>query len=150
MISEKLHAFNSLFSETAGLYHQLNVSLGLSDSVSDILYALCFHDGSCPIRELCWETGLPKQTVNSALRHLEQDGLLFLEMYSGRKKRAVLTKQGRQFCEETIARIFQAEEHAFAAFSSAELETFLRLHEKYNAALKMSIEETVGGSNRGR
>ena len=40
MLSEKLRSINSLFSETAGLYHRFNVSLGLPDSVSDILYAV--------------------------------------------------------------------------------------------------------------
>lgn len=149
MISEKLRSINNLFNETAGLYHQLNASLRLSDSASDILYAVYSHDGRCPIRDLCRETGLPKQTINSALRNLEKEDILFLEIYNGHKKRAVLTKKGRQFCEETVVRIFQAEEQAFDAFSSAELEAFLRLHEKYNAALKKSIEEVVGGSDRG-
>ena len=150
MISKKLRAINCLFSETAGLYHRLNVALGLSDSISDLLYAIYFHNGSCSIREICQETGLPKQTVNSALRNLENDGILFLEICCGRQKQAILTDKGRQYCENTVVRIFQTEELAFEAFAHEELEALIRLHEKYNTALKKSIEETVEGTDRGQ
>ena len=150
MLSEKLRSINSLFSETAGLYHRFNVSLGLPDSVSDILYAVYSRDGSCPIRELCRETGLPKQTVNSALRKLEKEDILFLEIYSGQKKRAVLTETGHRFCEKTVVRIFQAEERAFDAFSDTELDAFVRLHKKYKKKKKKSMEQAVGGMDRGR
>lgn len=138
---EKLRRINCIFSETAGLYHKLNVLLGLSDSVADILYLLCANDGCYSIRELCTSFDMPKQTVNSALRSLERENILFLETLSGKKKQAVLTEKGKQFCEDTIAPIFQIENLVFAEFSASELEAFVALHEKYNAALGKYIND---------
>ena len=137
---EKLRKINCIFSETAGLYHKLNVLLGLSDSVSDILYLLYANDGCYSIRELCTDLDIPKQTVNSALRSLEKQEILFLETYSGKKKRVVLTEKGMQFCNDTIAPIFQIEKLAFEEFTTSEIEAFVTLHEKYNAALSTHID----------
>ncbi len=146
---EKLRKINCIFSETAGLYHRLNVLLGLSDSVADILYSLYAHNGCYSIRELCTDLDIPKQTVNSALRSLEKQEILFLETFSGKKKRAILTEKGRQFCKDTIAPIFQIENSVFAEFSSSELDAFITLHEKYNAVLGKHIND-YGRSKNGR
>lgn len=140
-ISEKLRRINCTFSETAGLYHKLNVTLGLSDSVSDILYALYSNDGAYPILSLREELSMPKQTLNSALRNLEKDGILFLEVYNGRNKKAVLTEKGWEYCKNTVAHICGMEEVVFSEFSDSELEAFVTLHEKYNASIGRYIEE---------
>lgn len=140
-ISKKIQKVNCILTETTGLYHKLNVALGLSDSVSDILYLIYANDGSYPVRELCAELSMPKQTVNSALRSLEKDGILFLEIYSGRNKRAVLTEKGKKFCKDTVASIFQMENTVFAEFTVSEIEAFVSLHEKYNAAISKYISE---------
>lgn len=140
-VSKKIQKINCILAETTGLYHKLNVALGLSDSVSDILYSIYANEGSYPIRELCAELSMPKQTVNSALRSLEKDGILFLEIYSGRNKRAVLTEKGKKFCKDTVASIFQMENTVFTEFTVSEIEAFVFLHEKYNAAISKYISE---------
>ena len=81
-ISNKLQKINCILSETNGLYHKLNVELGLSDSIAGVLYALYANEGAYPIMQLRVELSMPKQTLNSALRSLEKDGVLYLEIYS--------------------------------------------------------------------
>mgnify|MGYP000756280982 CR=1 FL=1 len=142
-ISNKLQKINCILSETNGLYHKLNVELGLSDSIAGVLYALYANEGAYPIMQLRVELSMPKQTLNSALRSLEKDGVLYLEIYSGRSKRAVLTEKGWEYCKDTVANIFGMEEAVFSEFSNSELKAFVMLHEKYNAAVNKYIEETV-------
>ena len=59
---------NHLVGELEGAYHEASYLLGMSDSVSLVLYTLCTHGRSCPLHEICGQTGLSKQTVNSAVR----------------------------------------------------------------------------------
>lgn len=146
-ISEKIRKINCILSETGGLYHKLNVALGLSDSVSDILYQIYDNDGCYPVSSICSELGMPKQTVSSAMKNLEKEGILFLETYSGKSKRAVLTEKGKQFCKDTVAYIFEIENSVFEEFTDSEIETFISLHEKYNTVISKSIDEYAGGKN---
>lgn len=146
-ISEKVRKINCIFSETGGLYHKLNIALGLSDSISDILYQIYDNDGCYEVCKICSDLCMPKQTVSSAMKNLEKEGILYLETYSGKSKRAVLTEKGKQFCEDTVAQIFQIENLVFEEFSDSEIETFISLHEKYNTVISKSIDEYAGGKN---
>jgi len=139
-INEKLQKINCLLSEASGLYHKMNVHLGLSDSVSNILYVIYDHDGAYPIGDICTDLAIPKQTVNSALRGMEQDGLLFLESCGKRAKQAVLTESGKEYCRRTVAKIFEMEKDVLSGFTPEEYTQFVRLHEKYNNAIRTYIE----------
>lgn len=69
-----IRRFNHLLGELDAVYHDLSFRLGMSDSVSKILYTICDAGTSCPLHLICQRTGLSKQTVNSALRKLEREG----------------------------------------------------------------------------
>lgn len=66
----QLKRYNHLLGELEAVYHDLSYQLGMSDSVSKILYTLCCEGGPCRISDICLCSGLSKQTVNSALRKL--------------------------------------------------------------------------------
>ena len=90
--SPALKRFNCLLSETDAAYHEAALRQGLNDSSSRILYALCELGSPASLRAVCESTGLSKQTVNSALRKLEADGILYLEPSGARSKRVCLTE----------------------------------------------------------
>ena len=96
--SKEIHQINYLTSEMDALYHQASVKMGISDSVSIILYTLYDAGGSCLLRDICIATGTSKQTLNSALRGLEAKQLLRLEQHNGRSKRVILTESGAEYC----------------------------------------------------
>ena len=51
----------------------------------------------------------PKQTVNSALKKLERDGIIeLLEMKDKRSKRLHLTEKGEEFARETVDKVIAA------------------------------------------
>ena len=73
--SPALKRLNCLLSEMDAAYHEAAQRQGQNDSTSRILYALCELGSPASLRAVCESTGLSKQTVNSALRKLEADGI---------------------------------------------------------------------------
>ena len=53
--------------------------------------------------------GISKQTFNSALRKLENEGIVYLENFSGRKKKVCLTDKGKTLAKDTVLRIIAIE-----------------------------------------
>lgn len=88
-IPEEIKTFNYLFSEIDAAYHETAKRLGLSDSAMQILYAICNHGEQCLLSDICRLSGTSKQTINSALRKLESNGIIYLETAMGRKKQCV-------------------------------------------------------------
>lgn len=70
--------------------------------------------------------GLPRQTVNSALKKLEKNGYLTLRRIDGKMGKSIhLTEKGEEFVAKNIAPVMHAEEKACALFSEEEKEMFL-------------------------
>ena len=92
--SRDMRRFNHLLQETDAVYHEMAQHWGLSDSVMGVLYTLCDAGGRCRLRDIYYWSGMTKQTVNSALRRMEGDGLIYLES-AGRGKDVCLTPEGR-------------------------------------------------------
>ena len=86
--SEGMRRFNHLVSETDAAYHEAALKMGMSDSIMQIMYILCDKGGDCPLGEICRLSGISKQTINSALRKLEEEGIVYLEGMDGKKKTA--------------------------------------------------------------
>lgn len=139
--AQKIRRINCLTSEMESLYHQASQKLGMSDSVSKVLYMI-YDTGeeACPLAPIYKKTGLPKQTVNSAIRSLETSGMLYLEPCGGRSKKILLTDKGRTYVRETVARIYRAEIQVLSTWSEEELLTYLSLTEKYVAGLKEQFD----------
>lgn len=134
-----LRRFNYLVGETDKLYHRAALRLGLSDSAFAVLYTLC-SEGRCGISDVCHLTGVSKQTVNSALRRLEADGLVKLEAVDGRKKQLSLTAKGFRLAAKSAARVVEAENRIFESWSETDRAEFLRLTEKYLCDFKKEVD----------
>lgn len=130
--SSDIRRFNHLISETDAAYHEMSLKLGLSDSAMQILYTLCGNeDGGCLLREICSLTGLSRQTVHSAVRNLERDGILRLEMAGGKRKKVILTEKGLLLAGRTAGRVIEAENRIFAGWPREDVETYLELTRRY-------------------
>jgi DNA-binding MarR family transcriptional regulator len=133
--------FNHLAGEISAAYHTASRRLGLSDSVSQILYTLCESGGSCQLTDICHMTGLSKQTVNSSIRGLEKDGTVRLEAIDAKSKKVVLTKQGDIFAEKTAGRLIKAENEILDSWSREEIRLYLELTERFLNTFKEKTEE---------
>lgn len=139
--SDRIRKINYLSSELDALYHRASQKLGISDSVSIVLYNIYEEGDGCLLSEIYKKTGISKQTVNSAIRGLERDGFLFLEPYKGHAKKIRLTEQGQSYIEQTVARLYQTECDAYQSWTEEEMSQYLMLMEKYNRCLREEIDK---------
>lgn len=136
-----LKHINLLHSEIGNVYHDISVQLGLSDSVSNILYTISNFGDSCLLSDIVSMTGIPKQTINSALRKLEKDGIVHLETAEKRRKRVVLTQSGKLLAEKTAGRMMQMESEIFSSWKEEELSMYMELLRRYLDQLKEKAKE---------
>ena len=129
---------NRQYNETNALYHAAAVQFGLSDTAFWILYAL--YSSAAPLTQvqMCAEWCLPKQTLNSAVRSMVEQGLLVLTPAPGgkRAKNLNLTESGRALAEKTIARVVRAEAAAICRMGLERMETDLAIRQGYLQKLR--------------
>ena len=140
-ISIEMKRFNYLISEIDSVYHEAALKLGLSDSAMSILYAICDNGEGCLLQEICFYTGISKQTINSALRKLEKEGIVYLELLNAKSKKVYLTDKGKKLAEKTAFRVLQMEDEIFASWKKEDVEKYLELTESYLVHLKEKINE---------
>ena len=137
----EINRINYLTTEMESLYHLSSLKLGITDSVSIVLYSIHDAGNECLLSDIYKNSGISKQTVNSAIRSLEADGILYLEQYDGRAKKVLLTDKGIKYAQRTVARLHQAEMDAFDAWSEEEIGSYIRLMEKYVDGFRSQIEK---------
>lgn len=138
--SEALKENNRIYREMDGLYHELCVEMGLSDSAFLILYSIVEMDGNCSQREIADYCSTSRKTINSSVKNLEAKGYITLVNGAGRDKHIVLTEQGEKLVREKIFPIMEAEDRAFLEMEPEEREELLRLNEKYAEAFRKHTE----------
>ncbi|MDE6221582.1 MAG: winged helix-turn-helix transcriptional regulator [Lachnospiraceae bacterium] len=138
---EKLHRINYLGAEMEALYHQASLRFGISDSALRALYTVYDNGGTCLLSDIYKQSGISKQTVNSAIRKLENEGILYLDQESGRGKRVHLTDKGKDYVENNVARLYAAECEIFASWSEEEIDSYIRFMEKYNELFRAQLEQ---------
>lgn len=135
----EIHRINYLTSEMESLYHQASLKLGITDSVSIVLYTIYDAGDGCLLSDVYKKSGIRKQTVNSAIRSLEADQILYLQQHTGRAKKILLTNKGRDFVQKTVARLYEAEAKAFDSWQEEEISMYVQLMEKYADCLRQQI-----------
>src|SRR5699024_11708573 len=90
-IAAQLAAFNQLYKEMDDIYHSYAKEQGISDTILWILYSLYENNSSYIQKELCSEWHYPPQTVNSALKTLERQGIISLTAAPGNKKHKLVS-----------------------------------------------------------
>ena len=135
-ISKEMKRYNHLCGEIEAVYHKMSLKMGLSDSAMRILYTICNIGDSCLLQEICSLSGVSKQTVNSAIRKLEQEGMVYLESAGAKNKKVCLTEEGKSLAEHTALRIIKAENSIFDSWQKEEVEMYLNLTERFLQAIR--------------
>ena len=144
--SKDMKRFNHLLGEIEAVYHEMALKFGQSDSVMNILYTICDYGESCPLQEICRRSGISKQTINSGLRKLETEGIVYLEQAGARGKNVCLTEKGKALAEDTAIRVIEAENGILASWSKEDVEKYLELTERFLVAIKEKAKEIDRGS----
>ena len=115
--SRERKRYNYLLSETDAAYHEASTILDTGDP--------------CPLRDICRYAGISKQTINSTLRRLEADGMIYLENTDGKNKTVYLTDKGRKLAERTAAKVIAIENDIFASWDTEDVDRYLLLTDRY-------------------
>lgn len=142
-MNKELKSLNALIGQISGAYHDAAVKLGVSDSVLDILYGILTEGDGCNQSVLYKNTGMGKTTVNSAIRKMEKEDLLYLKPGEGRNTRVFLTDKGRALSENTAAAIMRIEEEIIASWPENDRDVFLGLMQRYLEQLVQKTREEL-------
>lgn len=140
-ISQHMKRCNHLQGEIEAAYHEAALKFGLADSTQFILYTICYLGDQCLLSEVVRMTGISKQTINSAVRKMEKEGVIRLAAATSKTKKIVLTEAGAALAEKTVLRLLKAEDEIFASWSEADVEKYLELNERFANELKNKITQ---------
>ena len=139
--NETLREFNRLNRRIDGLYHEIAVARGLSDSAYGILQAMLVLGEGCTQTAVCRYACLNKQTVNSSVRRMIQDGLIELRQGEGREMRMYLTAQGERVMRERVLPVERAENEVFDEMAVEDQRAILRLVSHYLDSFRRKVDE---------
>ena len=139
---------NQLYNETALLYHQLARAFGLSDCAFWLLYTLREEEAPLTQTQLSELLALPKQTVNSSLKRLAENGCVRLAAVGGnlKNKQVLLTEQGDALLRRSIDRVFQLEDQAAGKLTAEERADLLALERKLLNAFQAETDRFLARS----
>lgn len=128
--------------ELNGIYHYYALRHNLSDAALWILYAVHGSDTGVTQADICSGWFFSRQTINTALKGLVQQGILKLDAVPGNRKNkhVILTPQGRTLAQRIVVPLKQAEDQVFAAFSDAENKLFVEMAGKRCSLLREFLE----------
>ncbi len=136
-----LSAFNRAHKRMNVLYHNYARDAGISDAAFWLMYSLYEKGGPCTQTELCEVWFFAPQTIHSALKSLQKQGLITLGLApnSRKNKQFFFTEAGEQLVKEKIAPLVQAEEHSFLRLDEQERNALLTITQKHIDILEEEI-----------
>lgn len=136
-----LKELDSLYKMIDDIYHEIALSIHLTDSAFVILYCLLELGDGCSQKDICKLYSIPKQTVNSSVKSLETKGFLIRRSGAGRDIHLYFTKFGKDFADEHIGPVFDMENATFACMKPSECEQLLSLTRKYVQLLQKHTDQ---------
>lgn len=139
--NDNLRLFNKICKETNVIYHNYASSKGISDTTFWILYSIYYYGEGITQTDICEEWFYSAQTINSALKSMEQKGLITLKLApeSKKNKQIFFTDTGRSLAEELVLPVIKAEEQSFTGLDKKELEAMFDVSFKHLRQLENLI-----------
>lgn len=134
---EEIVRFNIILKRYDQIYRNAAKNFGLPYLSFLALYVIS-QKGECTQKDIAAQITFPKQSINSAVKSLEENGVVTLFQTNENKKEKIirLTRKGKTLAKKTTMKIVEAENKAFGALSKTERENFLELFEKILEAMK--------------
>lgn len=136
-----LKEFDSLYKMIDDIYHEIALSMHLTDSAFIILYCLLELGDGCSQKDICKLYSISKQTINSSVKSLEDKGFLIRKAGLGRDIHLYFTEFGKKFADEHIGPVIDMENKTFACMKPSECEQLLSLTRKYVQILQEHTDQ---------
>lgn len=140
-VIKAIRRINYLMTETDTVYHKASQRIGVPDSVMRLLYTIRDNGDSCLLTRLYKQSGISKQTANSAINKLEKEGYITVEPGGGRGRMVRFTERGLRYAANTADKLIEIECEVLKGFEPNEIEEHIRLLEKYMRGLKERAED---------
>ena len=140
-----LGRLNRTWKECDRIYHDVARRSGLSDCAFWIMYGLLNAGKPLPQKDMSQSWQYSRQTVASALRQLEGQGLITVRLADGSRRDKVieLTPSGTAFVSRHVAPTAVAEQSALEAMGS-DAERFIAMMAVYVDLLDSAIHGETG------
>ena len=141
IFSKKLMEFNRLDNLMVQVYNGYLSSNGISMTTMWIIYSTYISNGTSTQKDICENWCCVPQTINSALKVLEKNGVVELSFTEGNRKskQIRLTDKGMKLCMQLVEPLIHAENKAFSILTETEQELLVSLSQKYIEALQNEI-----------
>ena len=138
----KLRTLDRVYNKIDKLYGGFAYSCGVSSCAYWMLFEIS-HRGSVALVELTDAWSYSKQTINSALKSLQEKGLVDVCFCEGSRKNKVasLTDEGKEFAAKYLDPAEKAERRAFERLKPGERELIADLMEKYASYLDDELQK---------
>ena len=91
ILRSQLAVLNNMEKKLNGLYHEIAVNLGISDTALWIMHTLCDAEETYTQYDFCESWMYPRQTVNTAISYLTKAGFITLTVIPGTRNRKAIT-----------------------------------------------------------
>lgn len=144
-LHKQLMEFYAISNEIDAFFTQLAIQSGLSVSAHWTLYFIRQSENGCTQKSICKQWSMSKQTVNSALKVLNQKGMITLHPSEDdrRSKQIHLTLEGEAFAKKHLDVIFAAEEKTFMELSESSRIALIQGSKDYLNALQKNLADIL-------
>ena len=139
ILRDELREFNTLWKAQDDIWQAAAKKSGLPENAFWILYVIVIEENpELTQAELCKAWFIPRQTCNSAVKKLEKEGILTLQVHrgAGNVKYLALTEKGRGFADKYISPLTTADMESFSSFTDEERKLLLSLMQRQLDNLK--------------
>lgn len=135
--------FNQLLKRMDNVYDNLAKSSGISDTAFWIIYTVKNEKETYKQKDLCVMWSYSKQTINSALKKLEEQNIIKLVAVPENKKdkKIVLTEQGEKIAKKLIEPVNEIEKKSLASIKDRK--EFLNLFKKYIETIEEETKKLI-------
>lgn len=146
-ISSLNQELNQLAKKLDNVYYQLAKSSGLSDAAFLIIYTIRNEGETYKQKDICTLYSYSKQTINSALKKLEEHNIIKLVSVSGNKKdkKITLTEYGEKIAKELIEPVAKIEKNSLNKLK--ERDKLVELLKEYVEEMEKETEQFLNNDN---
>lgn len=133
-----------VWGQANGLYSSWAASKNINYYLLFVLYALEGQKAMTQ-KKICNRTGLTKQTVNSVIRSLKEDGYVELTpcLEDRREKQIALTERGIAYSSRLITPLRDLEHRAFQIMGSDRVQQMIDNITLFNTVLEKEMEKDM-------
>lgn len=150
IIREQVKQLKASWRPIDKVYEEYAKSIGMSNTSFNVLWTILFNE-NCTQNEICKHTWVPKQTVNAVITDFYKNGLVILEEQpeDRRTKVVKLTEKGKEYAQNAVCHIRNAEYVAMEQFTDEERELLIGLFKRYADTCLETVRESIKANKQG-